>query len=189
MKPTPEGVTLTTQRFYYLYLNGEDLTADTLPKRPVRRERRHLGYHYYATRLSDGCVALRYDKEDNDTPPMQDFNLHYDISAVLKESPCKLVISDLEIQRPHWTCEVKEPPNKKVKVPNNLLNSIEEFDDKTCDYIKLSWAEMKMLISKYDDILNVCYDLRSCVPCITDHHNQMAYYQCSECCPLGLQEY
>lgn len=196
-KPTPEGITLTTQRFYYLHLNSEDLTSETFPTRPMRRERRHLGYHYYATRISDGSVVLRYDKNESDISPLHDIETSKSICYDVNTSSCKLTLADVDMRKPEGVCESndtfesKEPSAKKPKLLKSQFdkeNDI-EFDERDCDYIKLSWAEMKVLMSRYEDIVKCCYDLESCTPCITDHHNQMAYFECSECCPLGLQEY
>lgn len=60
--PTDAGITLTTQRFYFLHRYSGDLFLDQPDGFTI--ERRHLGGNYYPIHFYDGSVVIRYAYEE-----------------------------------------------------------------------------------------------------------------------------
>jgi hypothetical protein len=120
-------------------------------------KKKHLGGKYYATRQVDGYIVIKCGGEDN------------------VDGAQHLVTLDHSQQH---DCQEEEKVAKRLK-----MKDINVFDTERYEYISLSPAEMKTLMDLYPKMENHCHELMCLEPCLTTHHNQMAYYECSECCP------
>jgi hypothetical protein len=193
-------VTLTTQRFYFLHVFREYLTGKELYSlNSTSKENRHLGEHYYATRHHDGSVVIEYNPDecynkanetvcDNDKSDLnvadnaeQDCNKRKlgDVDDDLNDGNDD-DDDDLDDEEIMTICNFSY---KKPKRDETL------FDPRKLESVKLSGFKFQELLELYPKIENVCHELHSCVPCISDHHNQMSYFQCPECCPLNRDTY
>lgn len=186
--PTCRGVTLTTQRFYYLHAYRDDLMCES--PGPRRRERRHLGGNYYAIRKYDGDVVIRYgDEEEPAVAPVDPVATAPRIPLEDVARLCDKTGESHDDGSPDKEFEKEGGGDSPESNPEmwydakRARNNVREFDEHDCQSIKLSPTEIKAVIDLYPRIENECRELRSCIPCITDHLNQMSYYQCPECSP------
>ena len=51
--------------------------------------------------------------------------------------------------------------------------------------IALNPEQYRKLISLKDEVYSAAPTLKCLTPCSYDHHNQMGFFQCPECCPNG----
>lgn len=173
--PTGVGVTLTTQRFYFLHRFKDDLLLGQPQGDCI--ERRHLGGNYYAIRFYDGSVVIRYAYESEASQVQKRKDLLLDVTPEFLYNEDEEVDGDFTGM---MACGIGSTSSSEKSCAGEV-----KFDVAKCQYIKLTYFEMKNLMTLYSKIEDQYQQLKYWTPCIAFHESQMAYYTCSECCPFS----